>query len=224
MSFSQNNSKFRDNVDHFHTIELKLKNTTCRYLDLCLDIDSEECWERNLRQRNYFFNFPIANFSFIYSNTQTALQLNYISLSLVWYSTTCVPIRISICGLLPTWSYFNQFSNEYSFLHPFYERNITFRIIIMSVRDWLLHHNDISTDATSGAGSTFPPGPSQFISGFQWCSHCSICELLITPFGIFKFLFCLIRQLCHIVSFLCFTFVNCRLNDGRTGTVKINTE
>jgi hypothetical protein len=46
-------------------------------------------------KRNYFFNFPIVNFSFIYSNTQTALQLNYISLSLVWYSTTCVPIRIS---------------------------------------------------------------------------------------------------------------------------------
>lgn len=92
----------------------------------------------------------------------------------------------------------------------------------MSVRDWLLHHNDISTDAKVEQEVHTRPDLLNPYPDFNDAR--SICQLLITPFGIFKLLFYLIRQLCHIVSFLCFTFVNCRLNDGGTTTVKINTE
>jgi hypothetical protein len=67
---SLNNSRFSDFVDRINPIELEIKDTTdtdrsASYLDLHLEIDSEE----RLRTKHYDkrddFNFPIYPWSFV---------------------------------------------------------------------------------------------------------------------------------------------------------------
>ena len=74
---SLNNSTFCDFVDCIYPIELEIKDTTdtdrsASYLDLHLEIDSEE----RLRTKRYDirddFNFPIVNFPFLCSNIPAA--------------------------------------------------------------------------------------------------------------------------------------------------------
>ena len=74
---SLNNSRFGDFVDRIYPIELEINDTTytdrsASYLDLHLEINSED----RLRTRRYDkrddFNFPIVNFPFICSNIPAA--------------------------------------------------------------------------------------------------------------------------------------------------------
>jgi len=64
-------------VDRIYPIELEIKTTTdtdidtdmyASYLDQHLGSDSQGRLRTKLRQKRDDFNFPIANFSFIYSN------------------------------------------------------------------------------------------------------------------------------------------------------------
>ena len=75
--FSLNNSKFGDFVDRIYPIELEIKVTTdtCRsasYLDLQIEIDSEDRLRKNIYDKRDDFNFPTVNFPFICSNIAAA--------------------------------------------------------------------------------------------------------------------------------------------------------
>ena len=74
---------------NFYPIELEIKDTTdtdtarcASYLDIHLEIDSEERLRTKLYDKRDDFNFPIVNFPFICSNIPAAPEL-------------VVPIRIS---------------------------------------------------------------------------------------------------------------------------------
>ena len=69
---SLNNSRFGDFDDRIYPIELAIKDTThtdtrtsALYLDLHLEIDSEERLRTKLYDKRDDFNFPIVNFSFM---------------------------------------------------------------------------------------------------------------------------------------------------------------
>jgi hypothetical protein len=68
---------FGDFVDCIYPIELEIKDTTdtdrsASYLDLHLEIDSEEQLRMKLYDKRDDFNCPIVNFPFICSNIQAA--------------------------------------------------------------------------------------------------------------------------------------------------------
>jgi len=70
MSF---HSKFGDFVDRIYPIELEIKDTTdtamsVSYLELHLEIDSEDRLRMELYHKRDDFNFPIVNFPFICKN------------------------------------------------------------------------------------------------------------------------------------------------------------
>ena len=78
---SLNNSSFGDLVDRIYPIELEIKDTTeterfATYLDLHLEIDSEERVRTKLYDKRDDFNFPTVNF---YSYVATAAYEVYIS-------------------------------------------------------------------------------------------------------------------------------------------------
>ena len=69
---SLNNSRFGDFDDRIYPIELEIKDTThtdtrtsASYLDLHLEIVSEERLRTKLYDKRDDFNFPIVNFSFM---------------------------------------------------------------------------------------------------------------------------------------------------------------
>ena len=69
---SLNNYRFGNFIDHIYPIELAIKDTThtdirtsASYLDLHLEIDSEERLRTKLYDKRNDFNFPIVNFSFM---------------------------------------------------------------------------------------------------------------------------------------------------------------
>ena len=75
---SQSNSRFNDLVDRIYSTELEIKETTntdrsSSYLDLHLEIDSEERLRMKLYDKRDDFNFPILNFPLICSNISAAL-------------------------------------------------------------------------------------------------------------------------------------------------------
>ena len=77
---SLNNSRFGDFVDRIYSIELEIKNTTdtersASYLDLHLEIDSEDRLRTELYDKRDDFNFPIVSFPLV------TFQQQYISLS-----------------------------------------------------------------------------------------------------------------------------------------------
>jgi hypothetical protein len=83
---SLNNSKFGDFVDRIYPIELKIKDTTDTaystvYLDLHLEIDSQERLRTKLNDKRDDFNLPIVNFPFTCSNIPVAPAMEYIPLS-----------------------------------------------------------------------------------------------------------------------------------------------
>ena len=92
---SLNNSRFGEFIDRIYPIELEIKDTTdtyksASYLDLCLEIDSEERLRTKPYDKRDDFNFLIVNFPFICSNIPAAPAYGvYIFLS--WYD-------IPICG------------------------------------------------------------------------------------------------------------------------------
>ena len=74
---SLNNSRFGDLVDCIYPIELEIKDTTdtdrsASYLDLHLEIDSEERLRTKRYDKRDDFNFPIVNFPFLCSNIPEA--------------------------------------------------------------------------------------------------------------------------------------------------------
>ena len=74
---SLNNSRFGDFVDRIYPIELEIKDTTdtdrsASYLDLHLEIDSEDRLRTKLYDKRDDFNFPIVKFPFICSNIPAA--------------------------------------------------------------------------------------------------------------------------------------------------------
>ena len=69
---SLNNSRFGDFIDRIYPIELEIKDTTDKdrsasYLDLHLEIDSDELLRATFYDKRDYFNFPIVNFPFVYS-------------------------------------------------------------------------------------------------------------------------------------------------------------
>jgi hypothetical protein len=66
--FLLNNSRFGDFVDRIYPIEFQIKDTTdinwsASYVDLHLQIDSEDRLRTKLYDKRDDFNFPILNFS-----------------------------------------------------------------------------------------------------------------------------------------------------------------
>ena len=109
---SLNNSRFGDFVDRIYPIELEIKDTThtytsASYLDLHLEIDSEERLRTKLYDKRDDFNFPIVNFSFICSNIPAAPAFGvYISIR---YSRACGSYQDFLDrGLLLTKKLLNQ--------------------------------------------------------------------------------------------------------------------
>ena len=74
---SLNNSTLGDFVDYIYSIEFEIKNTTdtdmsASYPDINLGIDNEGWLRTKLYDKRNYFNFPIVNFPFIYSNNPAA--------------------------------------------------------------------------------------------------------------------------------------------------------
>ena len=105
---------FGDFVDHIYPIELEIKDTTdtyrsASYLDLHLQIDSERRSRTKLYDKRDDFNFPIANFPFIYSNIPAAPVYGVYISQLMRYSGACGSYQdVLHRGLLPTRKLLNQ--------------------------------------------------------------------------------------------------------------------
>ena len=84
---SLNNSRFGDFVDRIYPIELEIKDTTdtdrsASYLDLHIEIDSEERLRTKFYDKRDDFNFPIVNFPFkCVATFHQHLHMEYIYLS-----------------------------------------------------------------------------------------------------------------------------------------------
>jgi hypothetical protein len=77
MTFFPNNSRFGDFVDRISPVELEIKDTTdtdrsASYLDIHLEIDSEDRLRTKLYDKRDDLNLPIVNFPFICSNIPAA--------------------------------------------------------------------------------------------------------------------------------------------------------
>jgi len=85
---SLNNSRFGDFVDRIYPIELEIKVTTdtASYLDLQLEIESEDRLRTKRFDKRDDFNVPIVNFPFIYSNIPAALAYGVYISQLIRYS------------------------------------------------------------------------------------------------------------------------------------------
>ena len=91
---SLNNSSFGDFIDRMNPIELEIKDITdmdrsASYLDLHLEIGSEERLRTKLYDKRYDFNFPIVNFPFICSNIPAAPAYGVYISHLIRYSRAC---------------------------------------------------------------------------------------------------------------------------------------
>ena len=91
---SLNNSRFVDFVDRIYPIELEIKDTTdtdrpASYLDLHLEIDSEDRLRTKLYDKRDDFNFPIVNFPFICSNNPATPAYGVYISQMVRYSRPC---------------------------------------------------------------------------------------------------------------------------------------
>ena len=89
---SLNNSRFGDFVDRIYPIELKIKDTTdtdrsASYLDLHLEIDSEDRLRTKLYDKRDYFNFPIVNFPC--SNNPAAPAYGVYISQMIRYSRPC---------------------------------------------------------------------------------------------------------------------------------------
>ena len=107
---SLNSSRFGDFVDRIYPIDLEIKDTIytdrcVSYLDLHLEIDSEEWLSTKLYDKRDDFNFPIVNFPFICSNIPAAPA--YIS-QLIYSRTGGFYQDFVDRGLLLTWQILNQ--------------------------------------------------------------------------------------------------------------------
>ena len=102
---SLNNSRFGDFVDRIYPIELEIKDTTytdrsASYLDLHLEINSEERLRTKLFDKRDDFNFPIVNFPFICSKIP-AVPVYRVFISQMIYYRPCGSYQdSSIIGLL----------------------------------------------------------------------------------------------------------------------------
>jgi hypothetical protein len=91
---SLNNSRFGDSVDRKYPIELEIKDSTdtdrsASYLDIHLEIDSEEWVRTKLYDKRDDFNFPILSFPFICSNISAAPANGVCISQLIRYSRAC---------------------------------------------------------------------------------------------------------------------------------------
>ena len=89
-----NNSKFGDFVDRIYPIELEINDTTytdrsASFLDLHLEIDSQEPLRTKLYDKSDDFNFPIVNFPFICSNMLAAPAYGVYIFQFIRYSRAC---------------------------------------------------------------------------------------------------------------------------------------
>ena len=88
------NSRFGDFVDRIYPIELEIKDPTdtdrsALCLDPHLEIDSEWRLRTKLYDKRYYFNFPIVNFPFIFSNIPAAPAYGVYISQLIRYSRAC---------------------------------------------------------------------------------------------------------------------------------------
>ena len=91
---SINNSRFGDFVDRIYPIGLEIKDITytdwsASYLDLHLEIESEDRLRTKLYDKRDDFNFPILNFPFIYSNIPAAPAYGVYISQMIRYSRAC---------------------------------------------------------------------------------------------------------------------------------------
>ena len=95
---SLHNSRLSDFVDPIYPIEHEIKDTTdiansASYLDLHLEIDSENWLRTKLYHRRNAFNFPLWTFHWYVATLQHHLHMEYISLS---YSDLMIPTMTSL--------------------------------------------------------------------------------------------------------------------------------
>ena len=91
---SLNNSRFGDFVKCIYPIELEIKDTTdtdrsTSYLNLHLEVDSEDRLRTNLYDKRDDFNYPIVNFPFICSNIPVAPAYRVYISQMIRYSRAC---------------------------------------------------------------------------------------------------------------------------------------
>ena len=94
ISLLLNNSRFGDFIDRIYPFELEKKDTrytdrSALYLDLHLEIDSDEWFRTKLYDKRDDFNFPIVNFPFICNNIQVEPAYGVHISQLIRYSRAC---------------------------------------------------------------------------------------------------------------------------------------
>ena len=103
-----------DFVDRIYPIELEIKDTTdtymsASYLDLHLEIDSEDRLRTKLYDKRDYFNFPIVNFPFICSNIPAAPAYGVYISQMIRYFRACGSYQDFLDrGLLLTRKLLNQ--------------------------------------------------------------------------------------------------------------------
>jgi hypothetical protein len=111
---SLNNYRLGDFVDRIYPIELEKKDTTdtdrsASYLDLHLEIDSEDRFRTQLYDKRDDFNFPIVNSPFICSNIPAAPAYGVYISQMIRYSRACSSYQDFLDrGLLLTRKLLNQ--------------------------------------------------------------------------------------------------------------------
>ena len=87
---------FGDFVDLIYPIELEIKETTdtdrsASYLDLLLEIDSDDQFRTKLCNKRDYLNFPIVNFPFYMKQltSSTCIWSIYLPSQLIRYSRAC---------------------------------------------------------------------------------------------------------------------------------------
>ena len=111
---SLNNSRFGDFVDRIYPIELEIKDTTdtdrfVSYLDLHLEVDSEDRLRTKLYDKRDDFNFLIVNSPFICSNIPAAPAYGVYISQMIRYSRACGSYQDFLDrGLLLTRKLLNQ--------------------------------------------------------------------------------------------------------------------
>ena len=111
---SLNNSRFGDFFDRIYPIELEIKDTidtatSAPYLDLRLEIDSEDRLRTKFYDKGDVFNFPIVKFPFICSNIPAVPAYGVYISQLIRYSRACGSYQDFLDrGLLLTKKLLNQ--------------------------------------------------------------------------------------------------------------------
>jgi hypothetical protein len=95
MFIIMNNNQFHSHVDSIHHIERETKDTTgfsktcTSYLDVSLNLDTNDNITTQLYEKQNDFNFPIVNFPYLCSNIPASHSYGVLISQLIQYARVC---------------------------------------------------------------------------------------------------------------------------------------